>query len=54
MFTNLNFDIQYLSNERYAPELLLLIGVFVLFEWFHKYKTEPISGKYENIKDLWF
>lgn len=52
MFTNLNFDIQYLSNERYAPELLLLIGVFVLFEWFHKYKTEPISGKYENIKLL--
>lgn len=52
MFTNLNFDIQYLNNERYAPELLLLIGVFVLFEWFHKYKTEPISGKYENIKLL--
>ena len=52
MFTNLNFDIQYLSNERYTPELLLLIGVFVLFEWFNKYKTEPISGKYENIKLL--
>ena len=52
MFTDLNFDIQYLSNERYAPELLLLIGAFVLFEWFHKYKTEPISGKYENIKLL--
>lgn len=52
MFTNLNFDIQYLNNERYAPELLFLIGVFVLFEWFHKYKTEPISGKYENIKLL--
>ena len=52
MFTNLNFDIQYLSNERYAPELLALIGVFVLFEWFNKYKTEPISGKYENVKLL--
>jgi alginate O-acetyltransferase complex protein AlgI len=52
MFTNLNFDIQYLSNERYAPELILLIGVFVLFEWFNKYKTEPISGKYENVKLL--
>ena len=36
MFTNLNFDIQYLSNERYAPELLLLIGVFVLFEWWQE------------------
>ena len=52
MFTNLNFDSQYLNNARYAPELLWLIGAFVLFEWFHKYKTEPISGKYENIKLL--
>ncbi|ELM3649374.1 MBOAT family O-acyltransferase [Flavobacterium psychrophilum] len=50
MIFNLHFNIQYLSNERYAPELLLLIGVFVGFEWFHKYKTEPISGKYETVK----
>ena len=52
MFTNFNFDIQYLNNARYAIELLWLIGAFILFEWFHKYKTEPISGKYENIKLL--
>ncbi len=52
MFTNLNFDSQYLNNARYAPELLWLIGAFVLFEWFNKYKTELISGKYENIKLL--
>ena len=52
MFTNLKFDVQYLGNERYAPELLALVGVFVLFEWFHKYKNEPISGKYENVKLL--
>jgi D-alanyl-lipoteichoic acid acyltransferase DltB (MBOAT superfamily) len=52
MFTNLNFDSQYLNNARYAPELLWLIGAFILFEWFNKYKTEPISGKYENIKLL--
>ena len=52
MFTNLKFDVQYLGNERYAPELLALVGVFVVFEWFHKYKNEPISGKYENIKLL--
>ena len=52
MFTNLNFESQYLNNARYVPELLWLIGAFILFEWFHKYKTEPISGKYENIKLL--
>ncbi|MEY4834274.1 MAG: hypothetical protein RI980_389 [Bacteroidota bacterium] len=52
MFTNLNFESQYLNNARYVPELLWLIGAFILFEWFHKYKTEPISGKHENIKLL--
>jgi phosphatidylglycerophosphatase A len=52
MFTNLNFDSQFLNNDRYAPELVWLIGAFILFEWFNKYKTEPISGKYENIKLL--
>lgn len=50
MFTNLSFSIQYLDIERYTPELLLLVGVFVVFEWFNKYKVEPISGKYEWIK----
>ena len=50
MFTNLKFDIQYLANDRYTPELLLLIGIFVLVEWFYKYKAEPITGKYENLK----
>jgi alginate O-acetyltransferase complex protein AlgI len=52
IFTDLNFNVQYLSNERYSAELLLLIGGFVLVEWYHKYKTEPISGKYENLKLL--
>jgi alginate O-acetyltransferase complex protein AlgI len=52
IFTDLNFNVQYLSNERYSAELLLLIGAFVLVEWYHKYKTEPISGKYENLKLL--
>ena len=52
MFTNLNFESQYLNNARYVPELLWLIGAFILFEWVHKYKTEPISGKHENIKLL--
>jgi alginate O-acetyltransferase complex protein AlgI len=50
MVTNLNFDVQYLEHDRYSVELLLLIGVFVIFEWFNKYKIEPISGNYENIK----
>ena len=52
MFTNLNFDSQYLGNARYAHEIVGLLAFFVLFEWFNKYKIEPISGKYENVKLL--
>lgn len=50
MFTNLDFGSQYLSIERYTPELLVLVIAFVVFEWKNKYKIEPISGKYEWIK----
>ncbi|MFZ0599562.1 MAG: MBOAT family O-acyltransferase, partial [Flavobacterium sp.] len=45
MVTNWNFDFQYLENERYNYELLLLTGLFVLVEWNNRNKVEPISGK---------
>lgn len=50
IFSNGSFKIQYLNIERYTPELLILIGFFILFEWNNKYKLEPISGKNEWIK----
>lgn len=43
--TNFTMKIDYLSIERYAVELLLLIGLFVLVEWYARFKEEPISGK---------
>jgi alginate O-acetyltransferase complex protein AlgI len=50
MATNGDFKSQYLANERYNMELLLLIFIFVLVEWNHKDKIEPISGKYHWLK----
>jgi alginate O-acetyltransferase complex protein AlgI len=45
MVTNFHFEFQYLSNERYNFELLLLLFLFVTVEWFNRTKLEPLSGK---------
>ena len=50
MVTDFHFDSQYLSNERYNYELLILVGVFVLVEWFNRTKVEPLSGKGSWVK----
>jgi D-alanyl-lipoteichoic acid acyltransferase DltB (MBOAT superfamily) len=50
IFTNRTFETQYLQNERYSYELLLLILAFVVVEWNSRYKIEPISGKYSWLK----
>ncbi|OXB20786.1 membrane-bound O-acyltransferase family protein [Flavobacterium tructae] len=42
---NGDFNSQYLDNERYNYELLLMIGLFVLVEWNNRTKVEPLSGK---------
>ncbi len=47
---NGDFSFQYLDNERYNYELLLMIGLFVLVEWNNRNKTEPISGKRSLLK----
>ena len=50
IFTNGEFSAQYLDNERYNYELLLMIGLFVLVEWNNKTRVEPISGKRSMLK----
>lgn len=50
MITDCHFDSQYLSNQRYNFELLLLVIVFVLVEWLNRLKVEPLSGKASWIK----
>lgn len=44
------FASQYIANERYNYELLLLVGLFVWVEWNNRSKEEPISGKYNTLK----
>ena len=50
IFTNQKFSWQYLENERYSYELLLMIAVFILVEWNNRTRIEPISGKYSSLK----
>jgi alginate O-acetyltransferase complex protein AlgI len=50
IFSNRNFGTQFLENERYSTELLLLVLAFILVEWKSRYKIEPISGKYNWLK----
>jgi alginate O-acetyltransferase complex protein AlgI len=47
---NGEFSSQYLKNERYNYELLLMVCLFVLVEWNNRTKVEPISGKYSTVK----
>jgi D-alanyl-lipoteichoic acid acyltransferase DltB (MBOAT superfamily) len=50
IFTDGSFSSQYLSNERYNYELLLMIGLFIVVEWNNRLKEEPLSGKYSWFK----
>ena len=50
MISDFHFNSQYLSNERYNYELLLLVLVFIAVEWFNRSKVEPLSGKVSWLK----
>jgi len=50
MILNRDFSFQYLVNERYNYELILMIGLFVLVEWNSRAKTEPLTGKRSLLK----
>jgi hypothetical protein len=50
IFTNQRFLPQYLENERYNYEIVLLTGIFVVVEWKSRTQVEPISGRYSSLK----
>jgi alginate O-acetyltransferase complex protein AlgI len=50
IFTDGSFSLQYLSNERYNYELMLMVALFVIVEWNYRFKEEPISGKNSWLK----
>ena len=45
MFTEGTFAEQYFPIERYSHNIIALILVFVLAEWYGRQKIEPISGR---------
>ena len=50
IFKNRIFSSQYLANERYNYELIILVLAFIVVEWNIRTKIEPISGKYSWLK----
>ena len=50
IFTNRIFESQYLENERYNYEIIVLIFAFIIVEWNSRTQIEPISGKYSYLK----
>jgi alginate O-acetyltransferase complex protein AlgI len=50
IFTNRSFLPQYLENERYSYEMVLLVFIFIIVEWNARTKIEPISGRYSWLK----
>ena len=50
LLTQGGFNIQYLNIERYSPEMVLLIMIFVIIEWFHRTNEHPFGGRFKWIK----
>ncbi len=50
LFTSGNFSVSYLNIERYSIEMLGLIVVLLLFEWFHRKYEHPFVGRFIWIK----
>lgn len=50
MFTQGVFSSQYLANQRYNYELVLLILLFIGFEWRYRNQIEPLSGRHSWAK----
>ena len=50
IFTSKDFSFQFLENDRYTYEALLIIGLFVVVEWNNRNKIEPLSGRRNMLK----
>ncbi len=50
ILVNSVYESQYLTNERYNYEIILMLILFVLVEWNKRTQIEPISGKYSTYK----
>jgi alginate O-acetyltransferase complex protein AlgI len=49
---NFSGRIQFLNNERYSLELLLLLLVFIVIEWISREREHPVFGHYKPAKAM--
>ena len=47
-----SFKLEYLTIERYNVEMVLLISIFIMIEWFNRSKEQPLCGKFELLKTI--
>ena len=50
IITDTSFKIEYLNIERYSIEMLLILFIFIMFEWFHREEEHPFIGKWKWLK----
>jgi D-alanyl-lipoteichoic acid acyltransferase DltB (MBOAT superfamily) len=50
IFTNGIFESQFLENERYNYEIIILIVAFILVEWNSRTQVQPMTGRYSTLK----
>lgn len=50
MIINLDFSIDYLPNSRYTVEMILIILLFLVIEWFHRKYEHPFVGRWRWLK----
>ncbi|RMB57412.1 MBOAT family protein [Dokdonia sinensis] len=50
LFTNVSFRLEYLNIERYNVEMVLIILILILFEWFNRTQEHPFNGRWKWFK----
>ncbi len=50
LFIDLSFGIEYLSIERYNVEMVLIILILIVFEWFNRTHEHPFHGRWKWFK----
>jgi alginate O-acetyltransferase complex protein AlgI len=50
ILVNFSFEIQHLTINRYSIEISVVLGLFVLFEWFNRMYEHPFRGKLKWVK----
>lgn len=50
VLTTFEFKLQYLNIERYNIEMVLILSIFIAYEWFHRDQEHPFNGRFKWLK----